>query len=67
MVLLPKGKWDYRGIRLVEVMGNVCAVVVNSGVEIHDTLHVFRKGRGKGTATLEAKLAQHMAGLSQVW
>ena len=29
MVLIPKGKWDYWVIGLVEVAWKVCAVVVN--------------------------------------
>ena len=30
---------------------------------LHDALHRFREGRGTGTATLEAKLAQKLVGL----
>ena len=30
-------------------------------MELHDALHGFRAGRGTGTATLEANLAQHLA------
>ena len=29
MVLIPKGKWEYWGIGLVEVAWKLCAVVVN--------------------------------------
>ena len=46
MVLLLKGKEDYWGIDLVEVLWKVCSVVVNchlkSSVVLHDTLHGFR-------------------------
>ena len=31
---------------------------------IHDALHGFRLGRGMGTETLEAKLAQQLAGIA---
>ena len=31
---------------------------------MYDTLHGFRGGLGMGTATLEAKLAQQLAGLA---
>ena len=30
---------------------------------LHENIYGFRKGRGMGTAILEAKLAQHLAGL----
>ena len=32
-------------------------------ISLHDNLHRFRQGRGTGTATLEAKLVQHLAGI----
>ena len=67
MVLLTKGKGKYQGIALVEVMHKVCAAVVNcrlnQSVEMHNTIHGLRGGRVTGTATLEAKLAQHLAGI----
>ena len=34
-------------------------------ITYHDFLHGFRAGRGTGTATLEAKLLQHLAGLRE--
>ena len=62
VVLIPKGKGDYRGIGLVEVMWKVVAVILNrhftSSITYHDVLHGFRAGHGTGTATLEAKLIQ---------
>ena len=62
MVLIPKGKGGYRGIGMVKVLCKVCLVVVNfplkRSVMLNNTLHGFREGRGKGTATLEAKLDQ---------
>ena len=64
MVLIPKGKGDYRGIGLVEVMWKVVAVILNrrltSSITFHDVLHGFRAGRGTGTANLEAKLLKQL-------
>ena len=67
MVLIPKGKGDYRGIGLVEVMWKIVAVILNlrltSSITFHDVLHGFQAGRGTGTATLEAKLLQQLAAM----
>ena len=45
MVLLPKGKEEYMGIGLVEVLRKVWSVVVNCrlkrSVVLHDALHGF--------------------------
>ena len=68
MVLLTKGKADYRGIGLVEVVWKVCATVVDCrlkrSVTLHDALHGFRTGRGMRKATLEAKLVQQLTGIA---
>ena len=60
VVLITKGKKDYRGIVIVEVMWKVVAAILNLRLTVcitfHDFLHGFRAGRGTGTATLEAKL-----------
>ena len=68
MVFLPKGSGEYRGIGLVEVVWKVCVAVVNfrlkKSVDLHDTLHSFRAGRGMGTATLEANLEQQLEGIT---
>ena len=46
MVLIPKGKGEYRGIGLVEVLWKVCSVVVTCrlkrSVVLHNQLHRFR-------------------------
>ena len=46
MVLLPKGKEEYMGIGLVEVLRKVWSVVVNCrlkrSVVLHDALHGLR-------------------------
>ena len=67
VVLIPKGKKEYRGIGLVEVTWKVVAVILHrrltTAITFHDALHGFWKGRGTGTATLEAKLLQKLAGM----
>ena len=69
MVLIPKGKGDYQGIGLVEVMWKVVAVVLNrrltSSITFHDVLHGFRAGHGTGNATPEAKLIQQLAAMRE--
>ena len=58
LVLIPKGKREYRGIGMVEVTWKVVAVILHSrltkGITFHDALHISREGRGTGTATLKA-------------
>ena len=68
VVLIPKGGGDYRGIGLLEPFWKLIEVVMDRRlniVELHDSLHGFRAGRGCGTATIEAKLAQQLAFLEQ--
>ena len=69
VVLIPKGKTDYRGIGLVEVMWKVVAVILNhrftTSITFHDFLHGFWFGRGTVTATLESKLLQQLASLRE--
>ena len=67
MVLILKGKGEYRGIGLVEMMWKFVAVILNrrltSSITFHDVLHGFQAGRGTGTTTLEAKLIQQYAAM----
>ena len=60
VVLIPKGKREYRGVGLVEVTWKVVAVILHrrltTEITFHHALHKFREGRGTGTAILEAKL-----------
>ena len=62
VVLIPKGKKEYRFIGLVEVIWEVVAAILNrrltASITYHDFLHGFRAGRGTDTSTLEAKLLQ---------
>ena len=65
VVIIPKGKKEYRGIGLVEVTWKVVAEILHrrftTAITYHDALHVFWVGRGTGTATLKAKLLQQLA------
>ena len=67
MVLISKGKTEYRGIGLVEVMWKVVAAILHrrltTAITYHDALHGFRAVRGTGTATLEANLLQQLAAM----
>ena len=69
VVLIPKGKKDYRGIGLVELVWKVVAAILNrrftSSITYHNALHGFMSDRGMGTATLEAKLLQQLAALRE--
>ena len=65
MVLISKSRGGYRGIEIVEVIWKVCALIVNNklrnAINLKDTLNGFIKGRGVGTAIMEAKLVQQLA------
>ena len=69
VVLITKGKGDYRGIGLVEVIWKVLAEILNqrltSSITYHDFLHRFRAGCGTGTPTIKAKLLQQLAALRE--
>ena len=69
VVLIPKGKTDYRGIGLMEVMWNVVVAILNrrltASITFHDFLHRFWAGCGTDTATLEAKLLQQLEALRE--
>ena len=69
MVLIPKGRKEYRGIGLVEVMWKVVAEILHrrltTAITYHDALHGFRAGRGTGAATLEDKLLQQLAAIRE--
>ena len=69
VVLIPKGKREYRGIGLVDVTWKVVAVILHlrltKGITFHDALHGFWEGRDTGTSTLEAKLLQQLAAIRE--
>ena len=68
-VLIQKGRKEYKGIGIVEVMWKVVAAIVHlrltTAITYHNCLHGFRAGRGTGTATLEAKLLQQLAAMRE--
>ena len=65
VVLITKGKGEYCGINLVEVMWKVVAAILNgrltASITYHYFLHGFRACCGIGATTLEAKLIQKLA------
>ena len=67
MLLIPNSGWWYRGMFLLEVIWKVCVSIVNSRlrqtITLHDVLHGFRKGRGKGMESIEEKMEQQIAGI----
>ena len=69
VVLIPKGKKDYWGIGLVEVMWKVVAAILNrrltASITFHDFLHSFWGDRITSTTTLEAELLQQLAALRE--
>ena len=62
VILIPKGKGDFRGVVLVKVLWKKIVSLINcrltSAISFHDTLHGFLEGRGTGTAALDTKLLQ---------
>ena len=68
MVLLPKGNNNYQGIGLLEPFWKVLENLMDTRLEViplHECLHGFTKGRGTGTATMEAKLTQQLMFIDQ--
>ena len=69
VVLIAKGKTDYRDIDLVEVMWKVMVEILNrrltASINFHDFLHGFRAVCRTVTATLKAKLIWQLADLRE--
>ena len=67
MVLITKVEGYFIGIELVEVVCKVCISIINSrlqfSITLHDSLHSFIQVWVTGTATLEEKLDQQLAGI----
>jgi hypothetical protein len=66
LVLIPKGVPDqYRGIALLEVIYKLVSAIINRRVAekivFQDAIRGFRRGRGTGTAIIEAKLRMQLA------
>ena len=65
LVLIPKSTpGQFRGIALLEVMYKLVSAICNRrmqrGIEFDDAIHGFRRGRGTGTAIMEAKLLMQL-------
>ena len=68
MLFRSQGADEYRGIGLLEPFWKVLENVMDGRLEritLHDSLHGITRGRGTGTATIEAKLAQQLAYIDQ--
>ena len=69
VVMILKGRKEYKVIGLVEVMWKVVVAILHcrltTSITYHDFLHGVRAGRGRGTATLEAKLLQQLAAMRE--
>lgn len=66
LVLIPKGPPDqYRGIALLEVIYKLISAIINrrmaDAITFHQAVHGFCRGRGTGTAIIEAKLRMQLA------
>ena len=69
VVLVPKGKRNFRGVGLVEVLWEAVASLLNQRLNeviiYHDALCTFWEGRGTGTVSPEAKLIQHLTAMRE--
>ena len=69
VILITKGKKDYRGIGPLGVIWKVVAAILNfrltASITYHDFLRGFRLARGTGTDTLKAKLLQQLGALRE--
>ena len=69
VVLIPKGKGEYRGIGLVEVMWKVVTAILNrritASITYHEILYGFRASCSTVTATIKAKLIQQLVAMRE--
>ena len=68
--MIPKGGGtNFWEVGLVKVLWKLISGIINcrlfSYIQFHDVLHGFRAGRGTGTATLKAKLLQHIIAMRE--
>ncbi len=64
VILIPKGGGDYCGIGLLERIWKMIERIIDrrlDSIQLHDSLHSCRHQCGKGTAIIEAKLAQQLS------
>jgi hypothetical protein len=70
LVLIPKTSGGTRGIGLLEIMWKVVSSIINkrlqTSIPFHEALHGFRRCRGTGTASLNAKLQMQLAHIQGV-
>ena len=70
VILITKGKGDFWGIGLVEVIWKAITRLLNrritAAISFHDTLHGFRSGQETGTAAPEAKLLGQLTTMREV-
>ena len=70
VVLIPKGNsGNYHGVGLLEPLWKLIEKILDgriAGLETHDALHGFIKGRGEGTSTSEENMDQQLVGLCHV-
>ena len=65
VVLITKGESrDFRGVGLVEVLWNTFTSLLNyqltTAIKLHDVLHGFWAGQGRGTSALESKILEQI-------
>ena len=64
VILIPKGKGDFPGIGLVQVLWKAVTILLNRRLTVlityHNALHGFWAGWGAGTTTLYANLLQQL-------
>ena len=69
VVLIPKGKWDFQEIGIVEVLWKAVASLINrrlmEAITYHDAFNRFWVGWGTGTIALEAKLIQQLTSMRE--
>ena len=63
--MIPKSTpGQFRSIALLEVIhklvSEICNRRIQRGIEFDDAIHGFRRGRGTGTAIMEAKLLMQL-------
>ena len=62
LVLISKGTTNTWGVDLLETLGKVVEVLIDTrlhaSIQLHDVLHRFRSGRGTERGILELKIAQ---------